>query len=175
MNGRVAAAACGSRACANTPSIQRRTCSRGSLGRADAAPEIVDELELTVGEDGDEERVLGREVAVEHLVREPRLAHDVAHLGVDVARAPHDDERGVDQPAGLGLVGLPPWRERPRRNLLGDPPRIGNDVLHTQNSIPTRRHALNHRPHERTGVTVAGVSRHAHATPKEAATRSEPA
>ena len=55
--------------------------------------------------------------------------------GSIVAGAAHHDERGVDQPADLGGVGVAPLGQRP----VGDAratDRRGNNVLHTRNTIP---------------------------------------
>src|SRR3954464_3054490 len=66
--------------------------------RGDTSAQVFDELAVPVGENRDEQSVLGREVSVEGLVREPGPLDDVSYLRIDVAGRPHDCKGRVDQP-----------------------------------------------------------------------------
>src|SRR4051812_15014651 len=112
---------------------------RGVRGARHPAGEVAHELALPVGEDREEQRVLRREVAVERLVREPRLLHDRPHLRGDAPGPPHHHERGVDQLPGLGRVDRPPVGHGPVRDRVLHPGR--NNVLHSGNTIPIREPA----------------------------------
>ena len=142
-NGRVvAAAASGSRACASTPSIHAAHLVGAARRPAMRVLEVVDQPLPAVVEHARRAARPCREVAVEGLVGQPRVAHDVADPGVDAAGAAHDRERGVEQPCGPRrrrprAAGQRPRPARVERRRLCPRPR--NGVLHSQNWIPVWR------------------------------------
>ena len=102
------------------------------LGAGHPPLEAGDQAALPVLEDGEQQLVLAPEVPVEGLVRQPRGLHDVAHPRVQRPGAAHHRVRGVDEAAHLVGVHVGPLLEGPSRHR----PLDGNDVLHSQNTIP---------------------------------------
>ena len=85
-----------------------------------------------------------------------------APAGSIVAGAAHHDEGGVDQPAHLGDVLLPPFRQRPLREgtFDGPDPRLTtsrNNVLHSRNAIPCVELASILRPQANVSTPVRSL------------------
>ena len=76
------------------PSLLARLLRRAGGRRERRAVEVLD--------DGGEQRLLGREVAVERLARERGLLGDRFHAGLPVAVATEGEQRGVDDPLSRG-------------------------------------------------------------------------
>jgi hypothetical protein len=95
--------------------------------------DVTGEAERAVLDQRGNERVLGREVPVERVVREPRGRDDVGDTGPGGRAVLRDDgERGVEETPDLALVVDAAARER----LRGDS--SGNGVLGQQNGILAR-------------------------------------
>ena len=86
----------------------------------------------------DQKRLLGGEVPVERLVREPRLPDHLADARLEVVVAPDQDEGGLEQPADLFGIRVPsPASARSTARVARDsgPAGCQNLVLHSGNDI----------------------------------------